>query len=975
MPTHLLVVESPSKAKTLKKYLGSDYEVLASYGHVRDLEAKEGAVDPENDFHMRYALVERNRKHVDAIARAAEQADQILLATDPDREGEAIAWHLSEILRSKKSLRDRPLKRVVFYEITESAVKEGVKRPRDISMPLVNAQQARRALDHLVGFNLSPLLWRKIGPGLSAGRVQSPALRLVVEREQQIEAFTSQEYWTVHLDSHKQKEQFSARLTQHRGQKLEQFSITTAQQQQQVVDELMQAANGIATVVKVEKKPKMRSPAAPFITSTLQQEAVRKLGMSADRAMRTAQQLYEGADIDGGTVGLITYMRTDSTNLANEALQEIRAYVGQHFSPAYLPKAPVEYRSKSKNAQEAHEAIRPTSIFRTPDQVRAHLSPDQARLYEMIWKRTLACQMTPARYDTTGVDIRVGTQDTLFRATGQTLVFPGYIAVYQEGADDSAEEGEEKLPVLEEGEEIPAERIYGTQHFTLPPPRYTEASLVKKLEDYGIGRPSTYASILSTLQERGYALLDKKRFLPTDLGRLVNGFLTANFDRYVDYAFTAEMEEELDQISNGELDWIKVLRQFWDPFVGTLQAKLETGRGVPLPAAEPRVGTWKEYAQRLLSEQWQQSGRPPEACPKCSKQLFLQNSKRGPFVGCSGYPKCDYTRPWGDFTDGPVVLGQDPATGLDVLLMRGPYGHYAQLGPTVEGAKTKPRRASWPSNVPVASADLQTALKVLTLPRELGLHPETGKPVEANVGRFGPYVKHNETFKSIPKSESVYDITLARAVELLAQPKAARGGEGRVLGEHPIDQKPVSVLDGRYGPYVKHGNINVTVPSDMDPANLSLDDAVDLLAEKAAKELANTGSTAAPLAAAQRQRTQQRSGPMSQASQRQGQPDASNRKPAGAGGGRVNRPNSGRPNSGRPNAGRPNAGGPNAGGPNSTGPNSGGPNAGGPRRGQHGKPAGKGQARPAQPAGNRERSSRPPQRGAAAKSAPRRRPT
>ncbi|MGH6691206.1 MAG: type I DNA topoisomerase, partial [Gammaproteobacteria bacterium] len=477
MPISLLVVESPSKAKTLKKYLGRNFEVLASYGHVRDLEAKEGAVDPEHGFRMKYALVERNKKHVDAIARAAEHAEQILLATDPDREGEAIAWHLSEILRGKKGVRNRPLKRVVFYEITESAVKEGVQQPRDISMPLVNAQQARRALDHLVGFNLSPLLWRKIGPSLSAGRVQSPALRLIVEREQEIEAFRSREYWTIHLDSHKQKEQFSARLTQYRGAKVEQFSVVSTEQQQEIVQALARAAHGTATVVKVEKKPKMRSPAAPFITSTLQQEAVRKLGMSADRAMRTAQQLYEGVDVEGEgqatSGGLITYMRTDSTNLAGEAVAEIRNYVAQQFSEAYLPKAPVEYRSKSKNAQEAHEAIRPTSIFRTPDQVRAYLSADQARLYEMIWKRTVACQMAPARYDTTGVDIRIGGvdigsggEDALFRATGQTLVFPGYIAVYQEGDDDAAEEGEEKLPTLEEGEQIPADRIYGEQHFT-----------------------------------------------------------------------------------------------------------------------------------------------------------------------------------------------------------------------------------------------------------------------------------------------------------------------------------------------------------------------------------------------------------------------------------------------------------------------------------------------------------------------------
>ena len=940
MSINLLVVESPSKAKTLKRYLGRNFEVLASYGHVRDLEAKEGAVDPEHGFHMRYALVEKNRKHVDAIAHAAEHADQILLATDPDREGEAIAWHLSEILRGRKSLRNRPLKRVVFYEITESAVKEGVQQPREISMPLVNAQQARRALDHLVGFNLSPLLWRKIGPSLSAGRVQSPALRLIVEREQEIEAFRSREYWTIHLDSHKQKEKFSARLTQYRGTKLEQFSVVSTQQQQEMVDALTRAAQGNATVVKVEKKPKMRSPAAPFITSTLQQEAVRKLGMSADRAMRTAQQLYEGVDNEGGGAatsgGLITYMRTDSTNLAGEAVAEIRDYVARNFSDAYLPKGPVEYRSKSKNAQEAHEAIRPTSIFRTPDQVREYLSPDQARLYEMIWKRTVACQMAPARYDTTGVDIRVGDEDALFRATGQTLVFPGYIAVYQEGDDDAVEEGEEKLPVLEEGEQIPADRIYGEQHFTLPPPRYTEASLVKKLEEYGIGRPSTYASIISTLQERGYALLDKKRFVPTDLGRLVNGFLTANFSRYVDYAFTAEMEEELDQISNGELDWIKVLREFWEPFFGTLQEKLETGRGVPLPAAETPVSTWKEYAQRLLSEDWQQTGRTPESCPKCGKQLYLQNSKRGPFVGCSGYPKCDYTRPWGELGEGPLTLGQDPETGLDVLLMKGPYGYYAQLGPTVEGARTKPRRASWPSNVPVSTADLETALRVLSLPRDLGLHPETSKPVEANVGRFGPYVKHDGVYKSIPKSESVYDITLARAVDLLAQPKSGQaGGGGRHLGPHPIDQKPVAVMDGRYGPYVKHGNVNVTIPSDMDQATLTLDDAVDLLAEKAAKELAKSGSTAAPLAAAQRPRMQQRPGAANQGRQQ--------RQPQQLSGDRRSMP--------------------------------GGNRGAGPGRGQHPRQAGKGQGQGggrAAPAG-RNRPGRPQQRPGA-KSAPRRRP-
>jgi DNA topoisomerase-1 len=849
MAHSLLIVESPSKAKTLKKYLGRNYEVLASYGHVRDLEAKEGAVDPQQDFHMRYALVERNKKYVDAIAKAAEQADQILLATDPDREGEAIAWHLSEIIRSRKNLRSRPLKRVVFYEITESAVKEGVNNPRDISMPLVNAQQARRALDHLVGFNLSPLLWRKIGPSLSAGRVQSPALRLIVERELEVEAFTSQEYWTVHLDTRKEKDPFRARLTTLHGKKVEQFDIKDAAQQEKLVAALTRAADGVATVAKVERKPKSRSPAPPFITSTLQQEAVRKLGMSASGAMRTAQQLYEGVDIDGGTVGLITYMRTDSTNLAGEAVSEIRSYVTKNFAEGYLPKGPIVYTSKSKNAQEAHEAIRPTSIFRTPEQVRAHLTPDQARLYEMIWKRTLACQMANARYDTTGIDLRVGKDETLFRATGQTLVFPGFMAVYLEGADDAAEEGEEKLPALDEGEQVPVDRIFGEQHFTLPPPRYTEASLVKKLEEYGIGRPSTYANILSTLQDRGYAVLDKKRFMPTDLGRVVNGFLTAHFGKYVDYAFTAEMEEELDQISNGELDWIKVLREFWEPFTQTLSEKGEAGRGVPLPAADPPVSTWKEFAARVMSLEWQDAGHPAESCTKCGNTILLQNSRRGLFVGCSGYPKCDYTRPWDSLPIEGVNLGVDPDTGMEVLLLKGPFGYYVQLGPTTEG--TKPRRGKWPAEWPVpretSAETLEQALRLLSLPRMLGLHPQTNKPVEASIGRFGPYVKHDGQFKSIPKSDSVYDIGLERAIELLAQPKTQRGGPaGRSLGLHPIDHQPVMVLDGKYGPYVKHGNANITVPQDMDAATLTLDDAVDLIAEKAAKELAKSGSTASP---------------------------------------------------------------------------------------------------------------------------------
>ena len=806
MSQNLLIVESPSKAKTLKKYLGRGFDIVASYGHVRDLEAKEGAVDPADNFHMKYALVEKNRKHVDAIAKAAAKANRIYLATDPDREGEAIAWHVGEILKGKKLLKNKKLHRVVFYEITESAVTDAVAKPRQISMPLVNAQQARRALDHLVGFKLSPLLWKKIGPGLSAGRVQSPALRLIVERELEIEKFKSREYWTIHLDSHKEKQKFGARLFQYRGDKVEQFTIVTDEQHRQVVADIEKAAKGTAKVVRVERKPKSRQPAPPFTTSTLQQEAVRKLGFTTERAMRTAQQLYEGVDIGGSTVGLITYMRTDSQSLANEALQELRDYIQKKFNTDYLPRAPIVYRSKSKNVQEAHEAIRPTSVFRTPESIRKHLTSEQAALYEMIWKRALACQMTPARYDTTTVDLAVGRADTLFRATGQILVFPGFMAVYLEDADDAEQEEEARLPRLEEKETVPIDRLFGEQHFTQPPPRYTEASLVKTLEEYGIGRPSTYASIISTLQDRGYALLEKKRFQPTDIGRLVNGFLTSHFGHYVDYGFTANLEEELDEISNGERDWIPVLKDFWKDFARDLKSKEKVARGSPLE----------------------------ESCPKCGKQLFLQNSRRGMFIGCSGYPECDYTKPWGNQPEGPVILGSDPATGLEVLLLKGPYGFYAQLGQTPQDKSVKPKRAAWPKNLPAASADLDTALKLLALPRQLGLHPETGKPIEASIGRFGPYLKHDGMFKSIPKADNVHDIALARAIQLLAEKKAG-GMSGRALGVHPEDGRSVVVHSGRYGPYVKHGKINATIPPSADPAKLTLQEAVELLAAKSAK--------------------------------------------------------------------------------------------------------------------------------------------
>ncbi len=810
MASNLLIVESPAKAKTLKKYLGKDFEVLASYGHVRDLIPKSGAVDTANGFAMQYETIARNSKHVDAIAKAAASADHIYLAPDPDREGEAIAWHISELLKNKRSLKNKKMQRVVFYEITQPAVREAVAQPREISISLVNAQQARRALDYLVGFNLSPLLWRKIRPGLSAGRVQSPALRLIVERELEIEAFRSQEYWTVHLNSRKNSIPFTAKLFQYQGKKLEQLSIGSKAEYDAIFARLSDAKLP-PKVVRVEKRAKQRYAAAPFTTSTLQQEAVRKLGMTADRTMRTAQALYEGVDIGGQTVGLISYMRTDSVSLAKEAVEEMRGYIRDNFAADYLPVKQPAYKSKTKNAQESHEAIRPTSILRTPGSMRSSLTADQARLYEMIWKRTLACQMAPARFDTVSVDIRLSSDDTLFRATGQTLIFPGFIGVYLEDVDDAEDEEVAKLPLLAEGDVLSVEKLYGEQHFTQPPPRYSEASLVKSLEEYGIGRPSTYATIISTLQAREYAILDKKRFMPTDVGRVVIKFLTEHFTRYVDYDFTAHLEDELDEVSEGKRDWVGVMAEFWKGFSGLLKEKTNIDRPV-----------------EMLDE----------ACPECGKPLAKKLSRYGSFISCTDYPACKYKRSLNDELQDDalarVELGTHPDTKQSVLLLRGPYGHYVQLGETEEGAKTKPKRVSWPKEMPLEQADLSSALKLLSLPRELGLHPESGKKVIVNIGRFGPYVGHDGKFKSIPRSDSIFDIRLDRAVELLAQ---AREGNTvlRMLGNHPDDEAAVEICSGRYGPYVRHGKVNATLPKDISPDKVTLEEGLALLAARVAK--------------------------------------------------------------------------------------------------------------------------------------------
>jgi DNA topoisomerase-1 len=811
----LLIVESPSKAKTLKKYLGSDFEVLASYGHVRDLIPKNGAVDTENQFAMKYDIIERNSKHVDAIAKAVKNADSIYLATDPDREGEAISWHIAEILKSKNLLKNKLMKRVVFHEITKGAVEHAIAEPRDISMPMVNAQQARRALDYLVGFNLSPLLWKKIRRGLSAGRVQSPALRLIVERELEIEAFNSQEYWTIHLDALKHQHSFNAKLVLLNHQKVEQFTVINHDQQADIVGKLLLASAGKTTVTRVEKKQRSRSPAAPFTTSTLQQEAVRKLGFTTSRAMRIAQQLYEGVDVGGGTVGLITYMRTDSFSLAAEAIAQIRDYVKKNFEPDYLPKVPVVYKTKSKSAQEAHEAIRPTDISRSPAKVRQFLTDEQFKLYEMIWKRALACQMAPAKFDAVSVDLSVGSDANLFRATGQTLVFPGFIAVYMEGSDDEEEEGESKLPHLETGEVLTVQKIYGDQHFTEPPPRYSEASLVKVLEEYGIGRPSTYASIISTLQDREYVVLDKKRFTPTDVGRVVNKFLTEHFTKYVDYDFTANLENALDSVAEGEREWIPLMDEFWRDFNQQIHNKADVDR----PGNE------------IIDE----------ACPKCGKPLQKQLSRYGSFIGCTGYndtPKCDYKRSIGGSAAmgaDPITIGADKETGKDILLMNGPYGPYLQLGLAVEGDKKKPKRVSIPKEIPLADVNLETAHMLLSLPRDLGLHPETNKKIVANIGRFGPYVNHDAKFKSIPKSMSVFAITPEEAVTLLAQ---ANTGPApiRSFGNHPTADGQIEIYAGRYGPYVQHAKIRATLPKSVEPESLTLEEALELLSAKAAKE-------------------------------------------------------------------------------------------------------------------------------------------
>ncbi|MFO7602742.1 MAG: type I DNA topoisomerase [Gammaproteobacteria bacterium] len=655
MSKSLVIVESPAKAKTIKKYLGKGFEVLASYGHVRDLLPKEGAVDPEHDFAMKYQLIEKNQKHVDTIAKAMKKADVLYLATDPDREGEAISWHLYEILKDKGALKDKTVGRVTFHEITKRAINEAIEHPQQLSQDMINAQLARRALDYLVGFNLSPLLWKKIRRGLSAGRVQSPALRMIVEREMEIEKFKPREYWTVEAEVESDKQPFSAKLVQYAGKKLSQFTLNNEKKAAQAEKDLNAAAQGKLHISKVEKKQRKRNPAAPFTTSTLQQEASRKLGFTAKKTMMVAQQLYEGIDLGGETVGLITYMRTDSVTLANDALEEIRGYIADKFGQDNVPDEPRIFKTKAKNAQEAHEAIRPTSVNHEPAAIKSHLSKDQSRLYDLIWKRTVASQMIHATLDTVAVDLNAGEQH-MFRANGSTLVIPGFMAVYQEGKDDSKDDDSDHLlPPLKEGDSVDLLKVKPEQHFTEPPPRYTEASLVKSLEEHGIGRPSTYASIISTLQSREYVEMDKKRFMPTDVGRIVNKFLTEHFTQYVDYDFTANMEDELDAIARGEEDWVPMMHKFWKPFKALVEDK------------DANVDR-KDVTHEALEEK----------CPKCGGSLAIRLGRRGRFIGCDNYPECDYTRNVNDDADAEpeTVDRKCPQCESDLIIRHGKYGKF-----------------------------------------------------------------------------------------------------------------------------------------------------------------------------------------------------------------------------------------------------------------------------------------------------------
>ena len=835
---NVVVVESPAKAKTINKYLGRDYKVIASYGHVRDLPAKDGSVLPDDDFSMSWEVDGKSEKHMREITEAVRGADKLFLATDPDREGEAISWHVREVLEARRVLKGVDVKRVVFNEVTRSAVLEAFRHPREIDGELVDAYLARRALDYLVGFTLSPVLWRKLPGSRSAGRVQSVALRLVCEREGEIEAFRAREYWTIEVEFRTEAgERFTARLSHLDGRKLERFDLDSEAKAKAAADAILAAGN--FTVASVEHREVRRNPFPPFTTSTLQQEASRKLGFGAVRTMRVAQRLYEGIELDGDTVGLITYMRTDGVAIAAEAIAAARELIGGEFGPRYVPGEPRMYRSPAKNAQEAHEAIRPTDLTRRPDAVAGHLDNDQRRLYELIWKRTVASQMASAVLDQVSIDIADPTGRLRLHATGSVVVFDGFLKLYQEDRDDTAEEDAEgrRLPAMRNDESLQRGAVEPAQHFTQPPPRYTEASLVKKLEELGIGRPSTYASIIQVLQDREYVRLDKRRFVPEDRGRLVTAFLTSFFERYVEYNFTADLENQLDEVSGGRADWKELLRNFWRDFSASIAGTKDLTITAVIEALDAELG------RHFFPDNGPDNatGRDPRLCPGCGAgRLSLKLGRFGAFIGCSNYPECRYTRAFGVDAEGETggtdtVLGTDPASGSSVSLKKGPYGLYLQLGEAENG--NKPRRVSLLRGQKPGDIDLGTALKLLALPRDIGRHPETGEPITAGIGRFGAYIKHGQSFASLAADDDVLAIGLNRAVTLLAEAKsgARRGPELlRELGPHPKGGA-VPLYRGRYGPYVSHDGVIASLPKGADPDSFALAAAVELLAAQRAK--------------------------------------------------------------------------------------------------------------------------------------------
>jgi DNA topoisomerase-1 len=820
----VVVVESPAKAKTINKYLGPGYTVLASYGHVRDLPPKDGSVDTEHEFEMLWEVASDSRKHLKAISDALKEDNELILATDPDREGEAISWHLTEALAKSRALKkDTPVKRVVFNAITKSAVTEAMKNPRDVNMPLVHAYLARRALDYLVGFNLSPVLWRKLPGSKSAGRVQSVCLRLIVEREMEIEAFRAQEYWSVSAALATPRGQdVTAKLVSLAGKKLDKFDIATGEAAELAVQAV---TSRDLTVTSVEAKPANRNPSAPFMTSTLQQEASRKFGMGAKHCMSTAQRLYEA--------GYITYMRTDGIDMAPEAVMAARDVIKDRYGADYVPKSPRMYKNKAKNAQEAHECIRPTDMAVSPDKLKIADS-DQRKLYDLIWKRTIAGQMEAARLERTTVEIGSKDGQVGLRATGQVVLFDGFLKVYEEGRDDVIDDDDKRLPQMAQGDAMTKHGVTPEQHFTQPPPRYTEATLVKRMEELGIGRPSTYASIVTTIQDRGYVTKDKNRLIAQDKGRLVTIFLVNYFRRYLEYDFTADLEAQLDDVSAGDRDYKDVLARFWRDFSAAIA---ET--------SELRITEVLEKIDEVLAPHLyppREDGTDPRICPKCGEgRLNLKTARSGgAFIGCNNYPDCRYTRPLAGEDEGNAELSGDGKllghdNGDPISLRTGRFGPYVQRGEATK-EEPKPPRASLPKGWEVDSIDLERALMLLALPRPVGPHPDDGELIEAGIGRYGPFVKHGKKYANLPEVDEVFTIGMNRAVEVLAsKPERGRAAAAepiKTLGDHP-DGGALAVMKGRYGPYVKWEKVNATLPKDVAPEDLTLEQAIELVNAKA----------------------------------------------------------------------------------------------------------------------------------------------